>query len=227
MEHLSAEELARLVDDVPADDEARHLEACEACREILGELREQTEALGGLPAMRPPRGDWEVLQARLVSEGLVRGGSRLGLQLARTPGWMKVAAAVVLFLSGAFVGGMAVRGPGPILSAGGAPADAAFRPAGVEAGSVEEAARLVRLTERRYMDALVQYQQMVVAEGGESAIPDAEERFAALEYITRAGQAALREAPTDPFLNGLVASAVAEREAVLRSISTSPGENWF
>jgi hypothetical protein len=41
-----------------------------------------------------------------------------------------------------------------------------------------------------------------------------------------ASQAAVRQAPADPFLNGLLASTLAEREATLRKIS-SGGDNWF
>jgi hypothetical protein len=59
------------------------------------------------------------------------------------------------------------------------------------------------------------------------ATSDAESRYAALEYMVRAGQAALREAPTDPFLNGLVASTMAEREAWLKLISSNGNDNWF
>jgi len=36
----------------------------------------------------------------------------------------------------------------------------------------------------------------------------------------------VRQAPADPFLNGLLASTMAEREATLRRISSSQ-DNWY
>ena len=101
MEHLSLENLARLVDEAPTPGERDHLDACKACTAELAALREQTQELGALPELLPPMGDWRVLEARLRSEGLIEDAGlfrRLGL--AQTPPWMKAAAAVLLFLGG-------------------------------------------------------------------------------------------------------------------------------
>lgn len=223
MEHLSPDTLARLVDETPSAEEGQHLRACATCAAELRGLREQTEALGRLPDLRPPPGDWEVLQARLVSEGLMERGSRFR-SMGRTPGWMKVAAAVVLFLAGTGAG--AAWGSGTLMREGGPGAAGPFLQASAGAVSVEEAEEAVRLAERQYMDAWVRYRQAVEAEGGE-VLPDPATRIATLEYMIQAGQAALREAPTDPFINGLVASAAAEREAVIRRASTATGESWY
>lgn len=225
MEHLNAETLARLVDETPTDDERRHLDACADCAAEVEELREQTSALGGLPDLRPPPGDWEVLQARMVSEGLVRWGGRLGNGLATTPGWMRAAAGVLLFLGGATAGGLAVRGPAVANFRGSVPGTGELSMV-TRASSPEEAAEIVRMAERRYMDALVQYRQLheVQDDGPE---PDPAARFAAIEYLVRASQAAVREVPADPFLNGFLASAMAEREAQLRQISTTGGDDWY
>lgn len=224
MEHLNRETLARLVDERPTDEERRHLDRCSDCTTDLEEFREQTAALGSLPDLRPPPGDWEVLQARMVSEGLVRWAGRSG-RLATTPGWMRVAAALLLFLGGATAGGLAVRGPVVANFRGDVPGSPALSLAARPA-SVEEAAEMVRLAERRYMDALVQYRQIHEATD-DGASPDPEARFAAIEYLVRASQAALREAPADPFLNGVLASAMAEREAQLHQISTGGRDNWY
>lgn len=225
MEHLNAETLGRLVDEAPTDDEGRHLEACAACSAELEELREQTLALGALPDLRPPPGDWEVLQARMVSEGLIRwAGRQLGGGLATTPPWMRVAAGVLLFLGGA-AGGLAVRGPVVANFTGAVPGGAG--PSVVaQASSPEEAAEVVRMAERQYMDALVQYRQFHEARG-ESSGMDPAARFAAIEYLVRASQAAVREVPADPFLNGFLASVMAEREAQLRRISATGEDQWF
>jgi len=62
MRHLSNEDLARLVDEAPSPEERRHLARCHRCVAELDALREQTEALGSLPDLVPPRGDWRELE---------------------------------------------------------------------------------------------------------------------------------------------------------------------
>ncbi|HSG47225.1 MAG TPA: hypothetical protein VLA43_05330, partial [Longimicrobiales bacterium] len=105
MEHLTRESLARLVDEGPRAEEAQHLATCLVCTSELEALRAQTRALGSLPEIRPPLGDWEVLEARLRSEGLIKTPSLLErLSLAHTPPWMRTAAAIALFLGGTGVG---------------------------------------------------------------------------------------------------------------------------
>jgi hypothetical protein len=226
MEHLSPETLARLVDEAPDIDERAHLESCPECAEEFQWIRSTTEALGRLPDMRPPRGDWAVLEARLVSEGLVRGDRGWAAALARTPGWMRAAAAVVLFLSGAGVG-MAVDAPGtPTRSAAnGAATNAAF--ASVEPTTVDEAADAMRRAERVFVDALLRYRQMVDAESGDPGIVDPQRRYAALEYFLAAGEAAVREAPADPFMNGLLASVRAERQAARDAAMRQASQDWY
>jgi hypothetical protein len=228
MEHLTPETLARLVDEAPATEERAHLAECAECAEELEWIRSTTEALGRLPDVRPPRGDWAVLEARLVSEGLVRGERGWTSALARTPGWMRAAAAVVLFLSGAGVG-LAVDAPGaPLRSAGGAAGTdyAAF--ASAEPETVDEAAEAMRMAERVFVDALLRYRQMVDAESGDPGIVDPQRRYAALEYFLAAGEAAVREAPTDPFMNGLLASVRAERQAARdAAMRQASQQDWY
>jgi hypothetical protein len=98
--------------------------------------------------------------------------------------------------------------------------------------SMEEAEELVRATESWYLSALLRYRERVGAgsgEGGREEWGDPVSRYAALEALMAAGQAAIREAPADPFLNGLMMNVRAEREAALRGIrsaSASEGE-WY
>ena len=72
MEHLTYDTIARLVDERPNPNERDHLKDCRDCAEELRACRLQADALKGLAALRPPPGDWESLEARLVSEGLER-----------------------------------------------------------------------------------------------------------------------------------------------------------
>ena len=234
MEHLSDEALARLVDDLPGTEERRHLDGCDACQGRLEGLRAQSDALARLPDVRPPRGDWEALEARLLSEGLVDGGSRAGYgELARTPRWMRTAAAVLLFLSGVGAGALLARGGLPGLAglpaSVGRPVAASLGPAlgpPPLAATLDEAADHLQASERAYIDAMARYRELLLA-GGEPAADDPARRYAALDVLVQAGRAAVREAPADPFLNGILASALAEQQAVARGAARRGGGNWF
>lgn len=227
MEHLSAETLARIVDEDPRPEEIEHLAACEGCTAELEALKAQTEALNSLPELLPPVGDWDVLEARLRSEGLIQDPGlfdRLGL--ARTPTWMRAAASVALFLGGAAIGaGVATHGlPGSSASQAKAAAPQAALVA--DNATVQDAAEALRVAENDYVAALSRYRELQAQQGDDADAGDPRTRYAALEYLVAASQAAVRQAPADPFLNGLLASTLAERQAVLSRIS-SKEHDWF
>lgn len=226
MGHLNPEALARLVDEAPQADEAEHLSACPTCSSELEAMRAQTLALGALPEMRPPMGDWEVLEARLRSEGLIEAPSLFSrLTLAQTPPWMRAAAAAALFLGGTMAGAALAAEGGPMAGVFGGAERSAQR---ANAGNLDDAASAVRVAEQGYVSALARYRQLMAetGEGDESLTSDPRSRYAALEVLLAASQAAVRQAPADPFLNGLLASTMAERDATLRRISNRSG-NWF
>jgi hypothetical protein len=229
MGHLSREDLARMVSEEPSPREREHLESCTPCRSELEALHEQTEAIGSLPDLRPPSGDWEALEARLVSEGLVRS-SGLALQASRfrSSGWFQAAAALVLFLGGSALGSRATAGPGGEESAEGSPtAGLVGTQASQPAPNLLEATQALHLAELLYRDAFRQYWQVYEAQGQPSFIGDPAARLAALQGIVAAGQAGVQQAPADPFINGVLVSALAEREAVLRTASPTPGVEIF
>jgi hypothetical protein len=232
MGHLTTETLGRLVSEEPSPDERRHLDTCPFCRSELEAMREQTEAVGALPDLRPPAGDWEALEARLVSEGLIRS-SGLALHSAGwwSTRWMQAAAALVLFLGGAALGSR-LLGPGSGLgpAEGQGPPGIQLIPVGSQAqpvSSLADAAEAVRLAEQEYVLALLQYRQLLDAQGEPGVIGDPASRFAALEAIVAAGRAAVQQAPTDPFVNGVLVGALAEREALLRTAASTPGIGVF
>jgi hypothetical protein len=103
MSHLNLETIARLVEDEPDPWEAAHLASCTDCRTQLDAMIEDVHALAMLPDMAAAPDDWDALERRLASEGLIRTP-------ARRPGgsaqMMQVAAALVLFLGGAMAGRM-------------------------------------------------------------------------------------------------------------------------
>jgi len=198
----------------------------------LRALEDQTERVGSLPDLRPPPGDWEALEARLISEGLIRysGLSRNRDSWWRS-GWLQAAAAVVLFLGGATLGPgfLAFRGNDDGAT-GGLPPDLQLIPVASEAQPITDladAAEAVNVAERRYMDALLRYRQLLDAQGDPTYIGDPTARFAALEAIVAAGRAAVQKAPTDPYLNGVLVSALAERQALLHNASLAPGSGIF
>jgi hypothetical protein len=213
MEHLNLEALARLVDEAPSPEEASHLAECRMCAAELEAMRGQTGALAALPEIRPPKGDWEVLEARLRSEGLIEDmGLLRRWELAQTPAWMRIAASAALFLGGGLVGaGMASR-EGPA-------ADALASASLVAADDLDGAAAAVRLAEETYVTAVSRYRSLLDQSGRSQASDDQHRRYAALEYLVAASQAAVRQAPADPFLNGFLVSTMAEREATRNRIS--------
>jgi hypothetical protein len=218
MEHLTIDTLARLVDERAGPEEAKHLATCEACTAELAALRAQTESLAALPEIMPPLGDWKVLEAKLRSEGLVRDpGLFQKLGLAKTPSWMPAAAAVVLFLGGTGFGAA-------ITSREGAAGPDALAP--LSGLTVDEAASALRRAEQEYVSAVSRYREVMEAGGGDVSTVDPVTRYAALEHLVSVSQAAVRQAPGDPFLNGFLASALAERDAAARQVSANR-DNWF
>jgi len=195
-------------------------------------LEDQTEAVGSLPDLRPPSGDWDALEARLVSEGLIRSGG-LAHKTARwwSSGWLQAAAAVVLFLGGTTFGSGFLASRGQEQLAGGAP------PSGLElipvssgalpVSNLTEAAEAVNMAERYYMDALLQYRQLLDSQGDPTYVGDPTTRFAAIETVVAASRAAVQKSPADPYLNGVLVSALAERQAFLRNASLTPSNGVF
>ena len=221
MEHLTKETLARLVDERPNPEQREHLSSCTMCALELRDLRRQTEALGSLPDLRPPPGDWVELEARLMSEGLVDGGIRSkGFSLLFRTGWMQAAAAVILFLGGTSFGA-AMSGEIKAAVNNATDAQLASTPQ-----SVEDAAEAVYSAEQAYQLALVQYGQ--IERGGRSRdYGELLGRAATLDALLAGMQEAVRYAPSDPFFNGMLVNTLAEREQILRQISSTRDGGWF
>lgn len=102
MQHLTLEELARLVDEAPEPIEAEHLRDCLVCRRERDAMRAQTAALAELADPEPRPGAWRALEAALAEEGLMRPVP--GRAVRTWQPLLRIAAALLLFATGAAAG---------------------------------------------------------------------------------------------------------------------------
>ena len=102
MQHLTLEELARLVDEAPEPAEAAHLRDCLVCRRERDAMRAQTAALAGLADPEPSPGAWRTLEAALAAEGLMRPAPARAFRASHP--LLRIAAALLLFATGAAAG---------------------------------------------------------------------------------------------------------------------------
>lgn len=211
MQHLNPEELARLVDEEPTAEESLHLNRCGECSEELEEFRAQTSALGELSDYSAPPGQWERVERRLEQEGILPAPIRTSLRPRFAP-LLAIAASLLLFLSGGFMGATVFDGASEAELVGATP------PA-----TVEQAEQRLVAAENIYLEALTNYAQLT----GYDESTDPVNRLAALEGIVLTTGAALEEAPADPVINGYHLAALGQREALLRQIVDQPERTWF
>jgi hypothetical protein len=217
MEHLTIEDLARLVEDEPTADESRHLHDCGECREELEGLRAQTATLRSLPDLAAPDSVWRGVEARMRREGIPASAA---VTRGRFGGWaayqggplLRMAATIALFVAGGVTGAL-LQGPGGV----GQAADVAA------ITTADDAAQAVQTTEAAYLEALTRYAEL----SGSSDTIDPLSRLVALESIVLTTRAALEESPADPVINGYHLTALSQREAVLRQISNPTGDGWY
>lgn len=218
--HLEPETLARLVDERPSANEAEHLQACPVCADELAGLQEQTQMLARLPAL-----DWHAIEDRLADAGLLDAahpapaGERMQpmIRHRNSTSWMRAAAAVLLFLGGVGLGSsLATRASAPNTAAD--PATLETELLATNEVTLEEAEDFVRQTQEMQLAALFLYRDVVEREGG-TAMGDPLLRVALYDHVLAAAEAAIREAPADPFLNGLFVNTVAERQMALDEIA--------
>jgi hypothetical protein len=209
MQHLSPTDLARLVDESATRQESEHLRACSACHGELLALREQKFQLAILPDPPAPEGSWERLEARMQAEGVLRTAA---MRRGAPEAFLLAAAAIALFLLGMATGHAFFDSPQVIASL-----------ETTEPGTVAEAAEAVRAAEAEYLRALTRYAEL--SDIGDD--PDPLTRLAALEGIVLTTRAALRTAPADPVINTYHLTAIGQRDALMRRISTAEADEWF
>ncbi|TVP74912.1 MAG: hypothetical protein EA352_09515 [Gemmatimonadales bacterium] len=210
---------------------------------LRGRGRLAGEADGGLP----PLAEAET-GARTGGTADRTGGSDAGARptQARAAGssaWLQLAAALLLLLGGGAGGwwlgaGGDERGSGVGADRGAVEADderlvatlvQVLDDAEAAELDLDGALRLLDLTGELHRAALLRVRAV---EGGtlERWSPEEEAvyRFAALDHLVTASREAVRAAPTDPYLNGLLLDVRAERDLVLRQAGTAvPRDPWF
>jgi hypothetical protein len=206
MQHLNDEELARLVDEDPTDEEVAHLELCATCASEVMAMRQQTQALASLPDLEPPPRLAARLHAGMAVEGLLLSNR------SRRQAMLRVAASLALFAAGGLAGfvGRGATDVAPLARIDRSPP-----------GSVAEAAQRLQQAESAYTAALAAYSEV----GGSVPAPDPVNRLAALEGIVLTTRAALNEAPADPVINGYHLTALEQRDAILRQIESDPAQD--
>jgi len=100
---------------------ARHLETCEACRELVDDLREITRAAAALDPAIPSARVWTRIEKEIRGDGARPADARRGRTRAVAASWSWLAAAAVLVLA-VFIG---IRFTPSTSPAPGAAADAA------------------------------------------------------------------------------------------------------
>lgn len=250
-EHLTKEQISALLDEgVDAGGEGPgahgHLDACDRCRGEFERMRRMRMALSALDDLQAPAGLWAGIASRLPSprgedsDATGGSGSWLG-RLAAGPGagWMRAAAAVVLFAAGVGLGTSLGDLPSPpgedaaerteaVADRDGGGADvatdrgaevAAEQPRAAASGSVPEAAALVSDGgEAAYREALRRLERLRrQGPSPEEAMrrPSAAlEHMARLDALIRASREALRDDPANPALNEFLFEAMEERQTL-------------
>jgi hypothetical protein len=220
MVHLSSETLSELLDGSPAPGVQEHLASCSVCQGELEVLRRLRTQLRELPTLDPPPGLWTRIEERVPYGRRRWRPSRLGLVA------LQVAAAAAVFVIGLALGQMLQRGePG---------SDVAQPVAGVALTGVEpegqtppaslgEQMAEVRRLASEYDAALMTLQNMAQGQGRSDTSPLARQRLAALEALVEASRAALATDPADPVLNSYLFTAIAERDAMVRQLTSARG----
>ncbi|HEX4936961.1 MAG TPA: hypothetical protein VFV33_27455 [Gemmatimonadaceae bacterium] len=248
MLHLPIERLAELVDGGATPAEREHLGACASCTREL-EAYGRLVAMAGDERRRiaPPLTEWDALGARLRAEGLVkapaatlhgRPGARRGgalVEFAR-----RAAAVLVLVGGGAVLGRMSAgmevvdavafragAAPGAEATMRG-PSDAGIAPANVlpaaNAGgdfrTSQDALAALDLAQRQYEQAAA-WLATHDTSSSEAAPEQYRTRLAALDRTAQTMQQAMRDAPSDPYINQYYLATLSAREQTLRRLGTT------
>lgn len=227
MSHLSAERLAALVDEPPTAEELAHLAGCAEC----ARERRAYEGLGAIASAEAarigaPLTEWEDLAPALRADGVIDTGRHAVWRRRTARPWLQVAAALLLVAGG--MGLERLVDGRPFLPGFGAERVAQARPdSSANTAAAPETPRFRTLADARAArdTAAALYQaavSFIAAQDTSGATsPSAmRTRLAALDQVGQTMREALREAPSDPVINGYYLTTMGQREATIRQINT-------
>lgn len=146
--------------------------------------------------------------------------TRLG-ERRSTPVWLRVAAAAMFTVGGAFVGRASVGAPVLPLSASGDTPSRAVSATDAEGGAF---ANVAQATESLYRAQQAYERASLWLASNDTTAHSSDvyrTRLAALDQMMASSRAALRDAPTDPILLHYFQSAYTAREATLKQLSVT------
>ncbi len=221
MQHPTPERLAELADAIPEMEEANHLVECARCaREV-----ENFRRLGGMaahmgaPESQPPLTDWDTLSARLRDEGIIRPQPAIVVRGVWRRSWMtvRIAAGLLLFLSGAVAGRWLV--PAPLVADRTSAARSIADGDTVTFASLNDARDMLERAQREYQVAAAYLAaNMNVGSGDADLIRT---RLAALDAVAGVVRDAIDEAPFDPVINQYYISTLEARQATLHQLASA------
>lgn len=238
--HLSNERLSSLLAEGDRDAAAaEHLGDCARCRRELELLRRMRMALSAMGDLEAPSDGWDRIEAELDRRTTPRSvpGDARSARTAWTDrlpsggqGWLRAAAAVVLFVGGLMVGtridmadpagaGGADDAARPTASAAG---EASGVRSGPDAGRLTTAGDASRSREASIRGALAELEGLRASgpspEEAYRNLEAAAEHLARLDALLRATREALEEDPADPAVNDLLFEVVEERQALNQAL---------
>ncbi len=217
MQHPTPERLAELADAIPEMEEANHLVECARCaREV-----ENFRRLGGMaahlgaPESQSTLTDWDSLSARLRDEGIIR--SHPASRTARRSSWMavRIAAGLLLFLTGAAAGRWIVPVPTSDTSLTRSIADGDT----VTFASLNDAREMLERAQREYQVAAAYLAANMNPGSGDADL--IRTRLAALDAVAGVVREAIDEAPFDPVINQYYISTLEARQATLHQLASA------
>ncbi|MEQ1689839.1 MAG: hypothetical protein ABMA00_01030 [Gemmatimonas sp.] len=236
-QHLDLERFAALDHQAPTTDELAHLAACTVCRaerHAYLTLQGMAAAMAAPSVPDAPRlVEWERLASGLRQEGLLTSPPPVPavtmpetfIDVARhpqparvsSPGWLRVAAALVFTAGGALFGRWSSGAPlmSTAPTSGSAVSATLVSDRDNAFASVQQASEVLYRAQRDYERA------SLWLAANDTTIHDSgvyRARLAALDQMMTASRAALREAPQDPVLNHYFLAAYTAREATLQAL---------
>lgn len=238
MLHLPIDRLAELVDGGATPGEREHLLVCVSCtRELESYRRLVAMASDERRRIAPPLTSWESLGAQLRHEGLVHGGGApLARRVAPVIDFVRRAAAVVVLVgSGAVLGRMSAGLPvldavafrpnaemqaTPAPDGGSAVAGRLASDGGEGFATADDALSALDAAQRQY-ELAAAWLASNDTSSSELAPEQYRTRLAALDRTAETMQAAMRDAPADPYINQYYLATMSAREQTLRRLGAA------